>query len=94
MGDDELTVLEKQHAIILEKIAKAEGAFFATGLVGSALLVVWVGVFAYAFVKLESHDKKLAENTQSIAVIKTKEIEYDRWREDVDSKLDRVVYKP
>jgi hypothetical protein len=93
MGDEERETLEKQHAAIIQKIAMAEGAFKATGYVGGAVIVLVLGIFTYAFNKIESHGRDITTNQQAIAVIKSREPEYERWRNDVNKKLERVVYR-
>lgn len=71
MGDEEQTLLEKQHATILREITFAKGAFVATGVLGVVLLGI-VGVIAtFAFNKIESNSETTAANTQEIAVIKS-----------------------
>ena len=100
MGGVRETTLEEQHAIILKKIATAEGAFKATGFlvkIGGSLCGVLVllvsAIAAYSFNKIEANSETANSNKQAIAIIKSKEIDYNRWRHDVDSKLERVVYK-
>ena len=76
MGDEERDILAEQHAAILDKlstveseVAMAKGAFWATGYLGGALIVVISGIALYAFNKIELHGIAISQHESRISVI-------------------------
>ena len=89
--------LQKQHTVILEKIATAEGAFKATGRLGGVLIAILIVMAGYAFNKLESQGQEIASIKQAVAIIKvefkSKVVVDNEWKRSVDERLERVLYK-
>lgn len=71
MDDDQVLSLEEQQALILKKIATAEGAFKATGYLGGALIFMVVSVALYGFNKIEKHSAQLSKHHSRISVVES-----------------------
>jgi len=55
-----------------QDIATAKGAFWATGSVGSVLIVVLTFISLYAWNKLDNHDVKIAGHETRISVVESR----------------------
>ena len=100
MGDEERETLTTQHADILTKldtmatkVTRAEGAFWATGILGLGLIALIGIIYSGMTETLKSTTRQTSINTKDIAVIREKYTDYDRRFEEIDSKLERVRYK-
>ena len=88
MGDEEQLTING----LGRKLDRFTGFALATCSIGGVLLLVVGLIFKYSFDKLESHNAMIAKNSTHIAVTSSKLIDYDRWRESIDIKLERVKY--
>ena len=96
MGDEERDILktlikklsEKQDSVDA-KINIAVGAITMFGLIG-----VILGAITTAYMrKIDSTDTRSLVNEKEIAINKTRLSDYERWRQNVDIKLERKDWK-